>query len=275
MKIESLIGETTEYEKKLALEYKRPKSWCKSVSAFANTFGGTLIFGISDDGEVAGLLEPEKDAEKISEIIKARLNPIPELRLRLELANEGKVLIVLDVFKGDETPYYYYGDGISEAYVRVGNESVKASALELRHLVLRGKNSSYDSQPTSYKVEDYAFSKLRERYKKWTGESFDEKDLISFGLVNEQDFLTNTGALVADESPIWWSRLFCTRWNGLDKSGGSTDVLDSAEYSAASSRWLRVEKHSSNETLKPYGEKQEPLEKKCLNMWNEVIMKHL
>ncbi|EKC75490.1 hypothetical protein OBE_01338 [human gut metagenome] len=38
---------------------------------------------------------------------------------------------------------------------------------------------------TLYKVEDYAFSKLRERYKKWTGNSFDNKDLISFGLADE------------------------------------------------------------------------------------------
>ena len=38
----SLIGETTEYDKKLKLEEKKPKSWCKTVSAFANSFGGFL-----------------------------------------------------------------------------------------------------------------------------------------------------------------------------------------------------------------------------------------
>lgn len=43
MNIKDLIGEATEYDKKLALEEKKPKSWCKSVSAFANTFGGALI----------------------------------------------------------------------------------------------------------------------------------------------------------------------------------------------------------------------------------------
>ena len=55
-------------------------------------------------------------------------------------------------------------------------------------------------------MEDYAFSKLRERYKKWTGNSFDNKDLVSFGLADEGGFLTNAGALIADESPIRWSR---------------------------------------------------------------------
>ena len=142
-------------------------------------------------------------------------------------------MIILDVYKGDETPYYYSGDGGLEAYVRVGNESVKAAATELKRLVLRGKNTSYDSQNSTYKVEDYAFSKLKERYKKWTGNSFDDKDLISFGLVNEQGNLTNAGALLADESPIRCSRLFCTRWNGLNKSGGAVDALDDAEYSGS------------------------------------------
>lgn len=233
MNIKDLIGEATEYDKKLALEEKKPKSWCKSVSAFANTFGGALIFGISNEGMVVGLEDPKGDAEKISEAIKTRLDPIPEFKLRFHKTEDGKILVILDVYKGDETPYYYSGDGVLEAYVRVGNESVKATATELKRLVLRGKNTSYDSQNSTYKVGDYAFSKLKERYKKWTGNSFDDKDLISFGLVNEQGDLTNAGALLADESPIRCSRLFCTRWNGLNKSGGAVDALDDAEYSGS------------------------------------------
>lgn len=230
MNIKDLIGEATEYDKKLALEEKKPKSWCKSVSAFANTFGGALIFGISNEGMVVGLENPEDDAEKISEVIKTRLDPMPEFKLRFYQTEDGKVLIILDVYKGDETPYYYSWDGVLEAYVRVGNESVKATATELKRIVLIGKNTSYDSQNSTYKAEDYAFSKLKERYKKWTGNSFDDKDLISFGLVNERGNLTNAGALLADESPIRCSRLFCIRWNGLNKSGGAVDALDDAEY---------------------------------------------
>ena len=74
--IKQLIGEATEYDKKLSLEAKKPKSWCKSVSAFANTLGGALIFGMADDGQIVGLTEPDSDAEKISEIIKTRMEPI-------------------------------------------------------------------------------------------------------------------------------------------------------------------------------------------------------
>ena len=229
LEIKNIIGETTEYDKKLKLEVKKPKSWCKSISAFANTLGGFLIFGISDDNQIVGIETPDKDAELISEIIKTRLNPIPEFKISFH-TEDGNVLLIVQVFKGEETPYYYSGDGLLEAYVRIGNESAKAPPIELKRLVLRGRNTTFDSQNSMYKVDDYAFSKLRERYKKWTGNSFDEKDLVSFGLATEDGYLTNAGALIADESPIRYSRIFCTRWNGLNKSGGTFDALDDAEY---------------------------------------------
>lgn len=38
---------------------------------------------------------------------------------------------------------------------------------------------------------------------------------------------------MADESPIRYSRLFCTRWNGLDKASGSVDALDDREFSGS------------------------------------------
>lgn len=63
--IKSLIGETTTYDKKQVLEVRRPKSWLKSVSAFANGEGGILIFGISDDDQVLGLADAEGNAEKL------------------------------------------------------------------------------------------------------------------------------------------------------------------------------------------------------------------
>ena len=53
MKITELLGEATEYDKKQSVERKKPKSWLKTVSAFANTGGGVLIFGVADNDEIA------------------------------------------------------------------------------------------------------------------------------------------------------------------------------------------------------------------------------
>ncbi|WP_308553651.1 RNA-binding domain-containing protein, partial [uncultured Peptoniphilus sp.] len=46
MNIEDYLGETNLYDKKEKLEINKPKSWLKSVSAFANGRGGKLIFGV-------------------------------------------------------------------------------------------------------------------------------------------------------------------------------------------------------------------------------------
>lgn len=46
MELNALIAECSTYDFKLLLEEKKPKSWLKSVSAFANGLGGSLLFGI-------------------------------------------------------------------------------------------------------------------------------------------------------------------------------------------------------------------------------------
>lgn len=120
-----------------------------------------------------------------------------------------------------------------EAYIRIGNESVIAPAYVLNQLVLKGINRTYDALTSEYDFKDYAFSKLRERYKVWTGNSMEDKLFDSFDIRDDHGKLTNAGALLADDSPVRHSRLFCTRWNGLDKSGGMVDALDSAEYSGS------------------------------------------
>ena len=224
----SLIGETTVYDKKQMLETKRPKSWLKSVSAFANGEGGTLIFGISDDDQIVGLADAESDAEKISEEIKTKLDPVPVVNLEYKKI-DGKRLILLHVYSGQETPYYYIGDKQRLAFVRIGNESVTADRIQLKALVLKGSGRTYDSLPSNYRFEDMAFSKLRSVHYKRLQRSFDDSEFVSWGIIDENGNLTNAGALLADESPIRQSRIFCTRWNGLDMTSGLGEAIDDVE----------------------------------------------
>ena len=232
MKLEQLIGEATEYDKKVMLEVKKPKSWLKSVSAFANGVGGVLIFGIADDDSVVGIDDVKKAMEVISEQIKVKMDPTPEVLLKAHLV-DGKEIVTLEVHRGEGTPYYYVGEGNYTAYVRIGNESVMATATDLKRLVLRGKNRTYDSLVTDYSFDDYSFSKLKAAYYKKTKKSMEMKDFESFGIVDKNGMLTNAGALLADESPIYCSRLFCTRWNGIDKASGVIDALDDEEYTGS------------------------------------------
>ena len=226
--IYTLIGEATAYDKKQMLEIKRPKSWLKSVSAFANGEGGILIFGISDDDEIVGLADAESDAERISEEIKTKLDPVPVVNLEYKEI-DGKRLILLHVYSGQETPYYYIGDKQRLAFVRIGNESVTADRIQLKALVLKGSGRTYDSLPSNYRFEDMAFSKLRSVHYKRLQRSFDDSEFVSWGIVDENGNLTNAGALLADESPVRQSRIFCTRWNGLDMTCGLGEAIDDVE----------------------------------------------
>lgn len=54
--------------------------------------------------------------------------------------------------------------------------------------------------------------------------------LYTLHIVDANGYLTNAGAIIADESPINQNRLFCTRWNGLTKDGGIINAFNSDEY---------------------------------------------
>ena len=229
MDLSKYIGEGTLYDKKEKLEIKKPKSWLKTVSAFANGLGGTLIFGISDKDEIIGLDNYKKDSENISEIIKTKIEPLPKVTLKHYLI-EDKNIIILFVHSGKETPYYFTEGGHQTAYIRLGNESIPAKNNDLINLILKGKNRSYDSLETNIKKDNVSFTKLKSLYYLKTGNEFTDSDLESFGLVNKDNFLTNAGALLADEPIIKHSRIFCTRWNGLDMTSGIEEALNDNEF---------------------------------------------
>ncbi len=228
-----LIGESTEYDKKAELEEKDPESWLKSVSAFANTKGGALIFGIDDDDNVVGVENAKTVGDKLSDYINNRIEPHPITDLQYEtiVADNGKFdIVVLYVYPGGQTPYYYTYKKSKRAFMRMPNSSVPADKPFLDKLVLKGSNMTCDRIESRYKTEDLSFSYLKRKFKSREKAIIDpEKDLDSFGLITENGYLNNGGVLLSDENPIYDSRIFCTRWNGLNKGTASLDAIDDRE----------------------------------------------
>ena len=225
MELEKLISECTAYDFKLMLEEKKPKSWLKSVSAFANGLGGSLFFGIDNDGIVKGLDDVQYVCESISCKIRDYMDPLPDVEMIPQEIN-GHEILQLKVCAGSYTPYYYVGDGQRVAFIRIGDESLPATAEQMVRLVLKGSNKTYDSLHTDYKAEDYAFTILANTFKTRTNQEWNKKYLLSFGLVTNLGNLTNAGALFADDCPLWQSRLYCTRWDGKAKG----DAINDAEF---------------------------------------------
>lgn len=225
MKFEDLLSECTAYDFKVALEEKKPKSWLKSVSAFANGLGGSLFFGVDNDRTIKGLNDVQSVCETISSKIRDYMDPLPEVEIIPQRIN-GLDILQLKVNTGRYTPYYYVGDGQRIAFIRLGEESVPATAEQMLRLVLKGANKTYDSLETAYKAEDYSFNILANTFRTRAQQEWNKKYLISFGLVTSTNTLTNAGALFADDCPLFQSRLYCTRWDGETKG----DAINDAEY---------------------------------------------
>lgn len=225
MDLNTLIAECTAYDFKLMLEEKKPKSWLKSISAFANGSGGSLFFGIDNDGIVRGLDDIQHVCEAISTKIRDYMDPLPDVEMFPQRIGNLDIL-QLKVNTGIYTPYYYVGDGQRIAFMRIGDESLPATAEQMVRLVLKGSNKTFDSLHTGYKTEESSFTILANTFKLRTNQDWDKKYLLSFGLVTRTGYLTNAGALFADDCPLKQSRLYCTRWDGLEKG----DAINDAEF---------------------------------------------
>ena len=128
------------------IEYKETvsKTFLKAVSAFANYNDGKIIFGICDDGVVKGLTDPYKACLDIENAINDSITPVPEYDI---VVNERNKTVILHIYKGSETPYFYHG----KAYRRSDTASVPVDTMELKRLVLKGTNRDFEDLPANSK----------------------------------------------------------------------------------------------------------------------------
>ena len=226
--------ESTSIDFKEAVEYSHPKSWLKSVSAFANSSGGIILFGIRDvDRTPIGLEDAIKDSGRISELINDKIIPLPRYELKSFREND-KDYIEVKVGDGPRTPYYYSSDGRKEAFIRSGNQSIPAPKHILDALILKGQNTTFDELASKYDLSDVSFTLLNASLKNETGKELNkEKDLLSLELVTKDGKVTNAGLLLSDQGLLVQSRIFCTRWKGLVKGSVDGDAIDDKEYTGS------------------------------------------
>ena len=230
--LDLLISECSDYELKKDIEVEKPRSWLKTISGFANTLGGTLIFGVEDNKRIIGIEEISKTIEIITEKIKTRIKPLPEVEI-YPFSEENKNLIAVKVTKGKSGPYYYSYEKTKEAYIRLGDETILAPSHILNELVLKGMNSTYDSITSIYKKRDFSFSYFEATYFERTHTKFKELDYISMKLMEKDGVLTNTGLLLSDQNIIYQSRVFCTHWDGKTKTSLNSEAIDDKEISGS------------------------------------------
>jgi ATP-dependent DNA helicase RecG len=84
--------------------------------------------------------------------------------------------------------------------------------------------------PTEYKLSDLTFTIFDAAFKREKKMVLTENDNVSFGICKPDGTVTYAGLMFSDECPLLQSRVFCTRWDGLDKSGGVDDAIDDKEF---------------------------------------------
>ena len=273
-------AETSNIDYKVALEERKPKSWLKSVSAFANSKGGIILFGVDDSThELKGLDNIQQVAEKITEIINARILPLPRYEIN-SFTENGKDFLELKIGDGPSTPYYLVIDGRKEAFIRSGNQSIPAPEHILNNLILKGKNLTFDALPTDYKINDLSFTLLAATIKEKTNKKFDEnKDFFFFFLANTEKELTNAGLLLSDQNPLKQSKIVCTRWKGLNKGIIAEDAIDDKEYNGSIIALLENAdsfiKNNSKMSWKVVGMERQELEEYPITARREAIVNAL
>lgn len=176
------------------IEFKETitNTFLKTVSAFSNYDGGTIFFGIDDDGNIKALRDVKQSCLDIENKINDSISPQPNYTL--EIQNNDQT-IKLTVNSGRQKPYLYK----SKAYKRNDTATIEVDTLELSRLILEGKNIRYEELPCI--DQNLTFKVLYKKLKKCIQiETFNQDTLKTLNLYDNNNGYNNAAALLADKN---------------------------------------------------------------------------
>ena len=178
------------------LEYKEKISnkFLKTVSAFANYDGGSVLFGVNDAGEVVGISDIEQKCLDIENSINDNIKPQPDYCI--EIINNGKT-ISLNVRPGVNKPYLYKG----KAYKRNDTSTIEVDQIELKRLILAGENKDYEELPSH--DQNLEFSYLEQELISKTGIKKLNIDILkTLNLYSDNSGYNIAAAIVSDKNDL-------------------------------------------------------------------------
>jgi ATP-dependent DNA helicase RecG len=171
----------------------------RTVSAFANTTGGVLVFGVKDTHgqlEIVGVAEPDKVQNDFLSALRTgdKLNRIIGVREdRFEY--DGKTLLVFTIVEAlrSEKPVYLRGD-IRQSYIRRGAGDEQCTRTEIERFLRDAAAERFDSLAVEYDpakcFDPHSLAWYRSRYearpnnRQYPGVP-DEEFLFQLGLIRE------------------------------------------------------------------------------------------
>lgn len=128
---------------------KLQKMVTKTIAAFANTRGGTLLIGVKPDGTVCGIeldcsVLPSKDdscvdtfSRSLAAITAQHLGPAMAAQVVTEYVRVDNRTVCVVRVQRSHGPVYLKADEVDELYVRNGTTSIALPVREIAHYVKR------------------------------------------------------------------------------------------------------------------------------------------
>ena len=186
------------------IEYKREliADIDKEIIAFLNSQGGTIYIGLNDDGTIYKeflTIDKNKLDLKIGNILQNSIFPSAYRDVSFNYNKDG--ILEININEGTHKPYYLREKGPvpSGVYLRVGASKRNASEEEIIKMML--ESSNYDYELDISINQDLTFNQLSLIFNS-NDLILDDKAKRNFGILNKNNFYTNLGFILSDQSSI-------------------------------------------------------------------------
>lgn len=136
--IDTLLDEGEGFQVEFKRKVSSPEKVARTLIAFANTKGGTIVFGVDDDKSVVGIDSEKAEMEMIQTAGSFLSDPPVEMHVDI-IPYKGKDVIAVTVEESKMKPHYLVGnangsDDESKVLIRVKDKTVVASREVVRIL---------------------------------------------------------------------------------------------------------------------------------------------
>ncbi len=185
-----------------------PDSAYETVSAFSNTTGGYLVFGVGDQAgsfEIVGVIEVDKVQNDFLSCLRTgdRFNHVITVREDM-IEHEGKTLLVFYVpeARRKDKPIYLKGD-IRKTYIRRGGGDERCTKSEIERMLRDAADTTYDSELlVDIDAEDF----YDPASVTWYRRLLQEKQGGRHAELNDLEFLNEWGFVVDTKETLYPTR---------------------------------------------------------------------
>lgn len=206
-----------------------PDNLAGVLVAFANTDGGDLILGVSEQREITGVGDPDRVARDVDNVAANNCEPPITVVQETVRSEDDRTVVVVHVPKGDMRPYRT-NRGLY--YVRTSSGRRQASREELLRLFQATESLYYDETPLPrLSLQDLDLASF-EVYLQETGQSYlleDMERLLENWYLTSKGHPTVAGVLLFGRRPqqhIPYAQINAARFPGTDSSFDPLDRKD-------------------------------------------------